>query len=134
MCLVFQSMEQGVGKNLLWEWIGKVIGHLFWCLSKTMGTLLGKFNAHQASKLLHVLDEVTHYGGVSNSEIDQLKALLTSTELMIEAKFKDIFRLAHFTRYVMLTNNTWVVPVSNGDRRLRSSKPLPNALHNITWI
>ena len=116
VCLVFKSDKQGVGKNLFFEWVGKLMGKRYYLVSKDLDSIVKQFNLSRAGKILHILDEISNYGGAYKSN-DRLKSEITQETLEIEPKGKESYSIAHCARYVMLTNHDWPVKIENSDRR-----------------
>ena len=106
--------SQGTGKGTFAQYFGKIFGEHFQHLVH-MDHLLGKFNAHLSSALLVFADEVV-WGG-NKKEAGQLKAIITESRRMMEAKFKDPIHVNNYARFIFATNEDWAVPTGPKERR-----------------
>lgn len=77
--------------------------------------LVGNFNAHLADCLFLFADEVT-WGGDKQGE-GALKGLITEKTIQIEPKGINCFSLRNRSKVLIASNNDWVVPVSEDERR-----------------
>jgi hypothetical protein len=77
--------------------------------------LTGNFNAHLADCLFLFADEVT-WGGDKQGE-GVLKGLITEKTIQIEPKGINCFSLRNRSKVLIASNNDWVVPVSEDERR-----------------
>lgn len=106
--------EQGTGKGRFVKWIGELVAPHFIAVHQAEH-LLGKFNGHQANKLLVFADEAL-WGGDKRQE-GALKALVTEAQVNIEAKGVDVIRMPSYRRFIFASNNDWVVARDHDDRR-----------------
>ena len=101
LALVFLS-EQGVGKNLFWDNVGKMLlGNKYYLASQSFEVLLGKFNVN-VNKLLVVFDEVKGKNGFEFSE--EIKERITSPTIDWQQKFMAIIKVYNCAGYVFLNN------------------------------
>ena len=112
--LVLRSDEQGTGKGLF----AKIFGHLFgkhYLHVTNPRHLTGNFNAHLIDCLLLFADEA-FWAGDKSAE-GALKTLITEELRAVEIKGKDVFQARNFTRLLIASNKSWVVPSELHDRR-----------------
>ncbi len=77
--------------------------------------LTGNFNSHLLNVLFLFVDEA-FWAGDRQGE-GTLKALITEHQLMIEPKGVDPFQMPNRLKIMMSSNNDWVVPASEDERR-----------------
>ena len=77
--------------------------------------LTGNFNAHLIDCLLLFADEA-FWAGDKSAE-GALKTLITEELRAVEIKGKDVFQARNFTRLLIASNKSWVVPSELHDRR-----------------
>jgi len=112
--LVLRSDAQGTGKGLF----AKILGHLFgkhYLQITNPRHLTGNFNAHLIDCVLLFADEA-FWAGDKSSE-GALKTLITEEYRAVEIKGKDVFQTRNFTRLLIASNKSWVVPSELHDRR-----------------
>ncbi|CAB5178840.1 Prim_Pol domain containing protein [uncultured Caudovirales phage] len=115
VALVFAG-SKGVGKNALVERITSSLllaGQSYVVADRRY--LVGNFNAHLEKCLMLVLDEAVWSGDKSAEGI--VKSLITGAHHTIERKGFDPYSVANLTRVVYLSNESWVVPASEDERR-----------------
>jgi hypothetical protein len=112
--LVLRSDAKGTGKGLF----AKIFGHLFsnhYLHITNTRHMTGHFNAHLINCVLLFADEA-FWAGDKQSE-GTLKTLITDEFRVIEIKGKDAFQVRNFTRLLIASNKSWVVPTELLDRR-----------------
>jgi len=112
--LVLRSDAQGTGKGLF----ARIFGHLFgkhYLHITNPRHLTGNFNAHLIDCILLFADEA-FWAGDKSSE-GALKTLVTEEFRAVEIKGKDVFQARNFTRLLIASNKSWVVPSELHDRR-----------------
>ena len=114
--VILMKSEQGSGKNLFWDFMGKVIGKKYIVTINDLNILTNKFNGRTEGKLLTLLNEIDNYGG-NFKDNNKLKSILTDVEQHIEPKGREAYKINNYSRSVMLTNNEWAAKISNDDRR-----------------
>jgi hypothetical protein len=112
--LVFRG-SKGVGKNVLIERIGKLLGSGHFLTAHDSRYLTSNFNGHLDSCLILVLDEA-FWSGDKQAE-GKLKGLTTAPEIMIERKGKEPYMVDNLVRMVVIGNENWLVPASSDERR-----------------
>jgi hypothetical protein len=112
--LVFRG-SKGVGKNVLIDRIGKLLGSAHFLTAHDSRYLTSNFNGHLDSCLMLVLDEA-FWSGDKSAE-GKLKGLTTAPEIMIERKGKEPYMVDNLVRLVVIGNEDWLVPASADERR-----------------
>jgi hypothetical protein len=77
--------------------------------------LIGKFNLHLRDAVVVFADEALFAGDKQHEGI--LKSLVTEPMLLIEAKFGNAFQAKNHVHLIMASNERWVVPASEDERR-----------------
>lgn len=112
--LVFRG-RKGVGKNVLIDRVGKLLGSGHYLVAHNQRYLTSNFNGHLDSCLCLVLDEAFWSGNKAAEGI--LKGLTTAPEIMIERKGKEPYMVDNLTRLIVVGNEDWLVPASADERR-----------------
>ncbi len=112
--LVLRSDAQGTGKGLFAKIFGHLFGNHYLHITNTRH-MTGHFNAHLINCVLLFADEA-FWAGDKQSE-GTLKTLITDEFRVIEIKGKDAFQVRNFTRLLIASNKSWVVPTELLDRR-----------------
>ena len=118
ICIIFESL-QGVGKNVFWDAVGRILGsEQYMCTSKAED-VLGK-HAEAIGKLLIVMNEC-EVGSKKEYE-GLLKSRITETKLRVNPKHARPYDVEDFSMIVALTNKSNPLPVdiSSMDRRFIS--------------
>jgi hypothetical protein len=105
---------KGTGKSFFAKAIGKLFGRHFITISSP-DQLLGHFNMHLSDKVLVFGDEAV-WGGNKSLE-SRLKTLITDSTISIEGKGQDVVEMMSCHRIIMASNDDWVVPASEDERR-----------------
>lgn len=114
VALAFWSLEQGVGKNLLFECIASIIG-------STHATVIGQaelaasFNGWANRKIFVIGDEVS--GTDRRPEADKLKGLVTGTAIYLNEKYQPAREVPNLTNFVFLSNHHDALFLDDRDRR-----------------
>lgn len=112
--LVFRG-SKGVGKNVLVDRVGKLLGSGHFLTAHDSRYLTSNFNGHLDSCLMLVLDEA-FWSGDKSAE-GKLKGLTTAPEIMIERKGKEPYMVDNLVRLIVIGNEDWLVPASADERR-----------------
>jgi len=129
--LVLRSDAQGTGKGLF----AKILGHLFgkhYLHITNPRHLTGNFNAHLIDCILLFADEA-FWAGDKSSE-GALKTLITEEFRAVEIKGKDVFQVRNFTRLLIASNKSWVVPSELHDRRFVILDVNPQRARNTKYF
>jgi hypothetical protein len=106
--------KQGTGKSKVGEVMGRLLGdYLFKASSPHQVT--GNFNSHLKNCLLLQAEEAFWAGDKAAEGV--LKDLITSDDLRVEFKGRDIIRMRNCIRLLVTSNAEWVVPAAFDDRR-----------------
>ena len=111
--LVFYSITEGVGKNIIFEIYEKIIEGYEMRFRDTKD-LTSQFNGLSMGKLFCIGDEIN---GRAQEIANELKDMLTRNKQVIEFKGKDKFIVNDYNNYVFTTNNEDVFKISQSDRR-----------------
>lgn len=105
---------QGLGKGVFVQHLGRLVGPHFVQVTQAQH-LLGKFNMHQANKLLVFADEAV-WGGDKKQE-GVLKGLITEPHIQVEPKGVDVITMRSYRRFIFASNADWAVARDHDDRR-----------------
>lgn len=106
--------KKGTGKSILWDFVYRLMPHNFYKVADGKRAL-GNFNAQYETTLLLLLEEAFWAGDQGKEAI--LKDLITSPTIPIERKGVDPYMARNHMRIAMVSNDRWVVPASDDERR-----------------
>ena len=106
--------RQGTGKGVFCSQFGALFGRHFIQISQA-GHLTGNFNSHLKDKLIVSADEAFWAGDKKAEGV--LKSLITEDTIQIEMKGKDVITFRNHIRLIVSSNNNWVIPAGNEERR-----------------
>ena len=106
--------KKGTGKTKFGELLGGLVKHHHKIVSRAEH-VTGNFNRHLEDTLLLQADEAYWAGAKSNE--GALKDLLTNPEITIERKGVDAYTAPNYTRVLFTSNDDFVVPASQDERR-----------------
>ena len=116
VCMILQSVNQGVGKQLLEQVIRRMIGEDYaWYTSDPENQLFDKFNALPANKYFGVIDENDVV--LNNAAVEKFKAFITNTTYQVRKMHTDTYSVSDSNHIIMTTNKSQPTVISNGDRR-----------------
>ena len=105
---------KGTGKGMLGKWLLRLCGqhglHIV-----NAGHLTGRFSGHLRDAVLVFADEAFFAGDRQHEGV--LKAIITETTLLIEAKYRTPVMAPNMLHLLMASNATWVIPASHDERR-----------------
>ena len=113
VAVVFRG-KQGTGKGFFANQLGKLFGRHFLPIINAKH-LTGQFNGHLQECVLLFADEC--FGAGDKNREGMLKALITEATLMNEKKGVDATPKPNYLHILMASNDDWVVPVGDFDRR-----------------
>ncbi len=113
VAVVFRG-KQGTGKGFFANQFGKLLGRHYLPVNNSEH-IFGKFNAHLQECVLLFADEAFWAG--NKKQEGMLKALITESTIMSESKGVDAQARPNCMHLVMASNEMWVVPVGDFDRR-----------------
>lgn len=106
--------SQGVGKNMFVDPLGFLFGPHYIKLSN-LSELLSHFNAHLKNGVLINANEAL-WGG-NKKETGALKAIVTESTFLCEAKGKDAIQFSNYRHLIITSNEEWPVDLNADDRR-----------------
>jgi hypothetical protein len=106
--------DKGSGKGIVARNFGALFGSHFLQVSDGKH-LVGNFNAHLRDTIVLFADEAFWAGDKKHESI--LKALVTEPTIIIEGKGVDAEVARNYTHIIMASNDDWVVPSSEHERR-----------------
>lgn len=106
--------KKGTGKGTFGRWLLSIFGmHGLHVLQRRH--LVGNFNAHLRSLCFIFADEAFFAGDHEGQSV--LKGIITEDQITIERKGVDAFGVRNRLKVLMATNESWVVPASEDERR-----------------
>ena len=105
---------KGTGKGVFVKFFGKLFGQHYKQVYQST-RLTGHFNAYLKDALLLFADEAFWAGDKAGE--GALKALITEDQMTVEFKGKDALFLPNYLRIIIASNEDWVVPASQRERR-----------------
>jgi len=106
--------RKGAGKGTVPQIFGSLWGRHFLHISSAKH-LVGQFNAHLRDCIVLFADEAFFAGDKAHEST--LKALVTEDMLVVEKKGVDAEPGPNYTHIMMASNDTWVVPAGEDERR-----------------
>jgi hypothetical protein len=122
---------QGAGKSFPIKIFGSLFGQHFMQVSDPKH-LVGSFNAHLRDCVVLFADEAFYAGDKKHESI--LKAIITEDVLMIESKGVNAHQSPNYIHLMMASNDKWVVPVGEGDRRFFILKVSPQHKEDLPYF
>lgn len=113
VALIFKG-KKGAGKGFLPTQFLSIFGIHGMTLSNPE-QLIGKHNGHLETKCFIFADEAFYPGDKEGENV--LKACITEKYLTVEPKFQQIRQAINCLHIMMSTNNDWVIPASQDERR-----------------
>ena len=107
--------REGVGKNMILQLIGDIIGSKYYGESSEPRDLFGQFATGMYRRLMFVYDESEKKD--TAGFMNRLKTLVTGVKLRVELKGKDSFEVDNYCRLFFPTNNQQPFPITKGNRR-----------------
>jgi Family of unknown function (DUF5906) len=135
--LVVWSIEEGVGKGLLFETVGSLFHQRHF---KVVGNEVfnDQFTEWQSQKIFVIADEVS--SADKRSTADRVKGWITATENNINVKNTAKYSEPNLIKYVFLSNHPDAVYLNDKDRRFfvaeAPDKKLPDEIRKsfVDWI
>lgn len=127
VALVFKS-KQGLGKDLLVNYLEKIIGEKYIYRTSNVEEVYGTFNPAVKGKLLVQINELDGKDGFAKKE--RLKDSITAESLNINEKNIKQFRIMNAIRWIIFSNNMTPIDIPADDRRFvvfQGSDLLPEA-------
>jgi len=114
VALLFKS-AQGVGKDLMVDFIQKILGNKLVYRTAKLDEVFDKFNGALKNKILLQLNEVQGSDGFAKKE--NLKDLITRKENNINEKNLKPYTLTNYMRVIIFSNNLTPIEIPHDDRR-----------------
>ena len=114
VCLVLHSVE-GVGKSMILNMIGKIMGDSYYHSTSSLKQILGDFNGDAEGKILINLNE-TNWGG-DKKMVGSFKEFITDNTVSINRKNKEPYTVHNYANTIITTNEEWIVSIKADDRR-----------------
>jgi len=112
--IVIQSWT-GTGKDTLIRTLQDILGNMYVGVTSNIDHLFGQFNVLLQDKLIIMLNEMKGKDGLQYQE--DLKALATSKEVLINQKHTKIQAQSYYCRLFIMSNNDAPVNIQVSDRR-----------------
>ena len=112
--LIFKS-GQGVGKDMMVDFIEKMLGTEYIYRTADLHQVFGNFNAGLKNKLILQLNELQGSDGFSKKE--DLKDLITAQHKNINEKNMKPYTETNYIRIIIFSNNLSPVEIPHDDRR-----------------
>jgi hypothetical protein len=122
---------KGSGKGTLGNSLCRLFGQHASHISSA-SHLTGRFNQHLRDCCLLFADEA-YWPGDKAAE-GNLKRMITEPTLAIEPKFKDLITVPNMLHVLMASNEKWVVPASEHERRYAVFKGSDHRLQDRSWF
>jgi hypothetical protein len=106
--------NEGSGKGVLGNALLKIFGEHALHITQA-AQLVGQFNGHLRNKLYIFADEAFFAG--DKKHVNALKATATEDMATYEFKHRNATRGINYLHTLMASNETWVIPASENDRR-----------------
>lgn len=108
--------EEDAGKSMFFEWLRVFVYGLNYTHEVTdLNAICGRFNSRRENKVFTVLNEVQE--NQSSKMNDTLKAVITDKYFQVEKKGIEAYEAMCQSAFVALSNNFFMVKLSNSDRR-----------------
>jgi hypothetical protein len=106
--------RQGTGKSFFVKTFGNLFGRHFMQVADPKH-LVGSFNAHLRDTVVLFGDEAFYAGDKKHESV--LKMLITEEVITVEAKGVDAEAAPNYVHVLLASNNHWVVPAGQDERR-----------------
>ncbi len=114
VALLFKS-GQGVGKDLMIDFIQKMLGKDYIYRTEKLDEIFDKFNGSLKNRLVLQLNEVQGSNGYAKKE--NLKNLITANSININEKNLKPYTQSNFMRVILFSNNLSPIDIPHDDRR-----------------
>lgn len=112
--LLFKS-GQGVGKDLMIDYIQKMLGQSYVYRTAKLDEIFDKFNGSLKNKIVLQLNEIQGSDGFAKKE--NLKDLITAKDVNINEKNLKPYTLSNYMRIFIFSNNLTPIEIPHDDRR-----------------
>lgn len=111
------SGNQGCGKSIVGNILSRCFHPKYCATINNSGALMDKFDAGWKNAILVNLEESTFAGDRKNGVWSKMKDLITSESTTVERKGVDVERIRNKLHFLITSNESYVVPKQQGDRR-----------------
>jgi len=112
--MIFKS-KQGYGKDLMVDFISKMLGKKYIHRTQKLNDIFGDFNSCLKEKLVVQFSETSGKDGYNFAE--EMKDIITADELVIKEKYLEPYTQKNYIRQIILSNNRNPVKIPFDDRR-----------------
>lgn len=123
--------KKGTGKDTLGEYMGLILQHLYVPVSDPT-LITGSFNSHLVGKLLLHVEEAIWAGDKKAEGI--LKSRITSSNMTAHQKGLDAYTVKSFLRVMMSSNEEWVAPATEDERRFFVLNVSDERMQSSAWF
>jgi hypothetical protein len=123
--------RKGTGKGKFAKTFGALFGRHFWQVSDARH-IVGNFNAHLRDCVMLFGDEAFWAGDKKHESV--LKALITEDTFVVERKGFDAEAASNYVHLIMASNEQWVVPASQDERRFLVLDVAPIHMQNTAYF
>jgi Family of unknown function (DUF5906) len=114
VAIVLRSPQRGTGKSKVADWVCELFP-LNSTLISSADELFDRFNVQLATSIVVNVDDAGWAGDKKHD--GQFRSMITREKQPFQPKGIDRTMINDFCRYVVTSNNEWVVPASHGERR-----------------
>jgi hypothetical protein len=114
VCVALKG-KPGTGKSTFGVLLRALVGAKHFVRVSNAQHVTGRFNSHFDEKIVLCSEEAYWAGDKAGEGV--LKNMLTDDTLLIDGKYRAAYETKNCLHLVMLTNNDWVAPVGEHDRR-----------------
>ena len=107
---------QGNGKSFLYSLMEKALG-VGNASTTDAAELQGEFNGFAHGSQLVFIEDMQFQGRGKHAAWGRIKSLVSSESLVIRVRYRERYTAPNLTNYVLLTNDTAKIPLSEEDRR-----------------
>lgn len=108
--------RKGYGKDTLFDFFGQyVLGSQYFTNYGDNNLFFDHFDTNKVNKMMVKLEEADRTICLKNASV--LKAMITSTKMIVNPKNKQPYQTSNYCRYVLTTNKGNPVDFSDGERR-----------------
>jgi hypothetical protein len=128
--LVFLG-KRGTGRGTLGNAMCRIFGNHALHITST-NHLVGRFNAHLRQCAFLFADEA--YAVADRTAEGRLKGLITEATIPVEGKGKDVISVPNHLHVMMASNEDWVVPAGEIERRFVVQEVADNHAQEEAWF
>ena len=115
-CIVLYSEQQQIGKGLMSQLLGAIIGHKYYIQHDGLEFLKSNFNGEVEGKILNVCEELAALAN-DKTVSDTFKSLITDPIVNIKKKHQQPYNTQSYLNFMLISNNLRGVNISQEDER-----------------